>query len=398
MDFLFGTVKNRRRRRILVLVTAAMFADAVFFALITPLLPDYRDELSLSQLQVGLLFAAHPIGTVICAPLAARLVGRFGARMTMTVGLIALGAGTIVFGFAASLALLALCRFVQGGSAALVWCGGLARLRDVAPPERRGAALGLAGSAAGAGALFGPALAALTLVFSIEATLLVLGILTLVLCAALHSSGELEDEQHGAGEEPAGPLAAGPRYGLARPLGVIVVCGTVFGAVAALAPLRLDDLGASIAAISVLFALAAAGEAVASPFAGHLSDRVGRMSPIRGCLLLAMPMLALQALTGSAWVLGATVVLCGAAIASLWPLGTALLADESGDRSRSPAGVFAASVVAWSSGLAGGSLLAAALAQEAGDAVAYGALIAACAASLISLAGVGRGAEPALEG
>ena len=92
-----------------------------------------------------------------------------------------------------------------------------------------------------------------------------------------------------------------------------------------------------------------------------------------------MPALAMQAITGSPWVLGFTVFVAGGVIASLWPLGTALLADESGGRNRSPAGVFAASVVAWSAGLACGSLAGAALAQEAGDGAAYGLLIAACA-------------------
>jgi len=379
--------KLNNPRSVVALVTAAMFLDASFFALITPLLPHYSDELGLSQLQVGLLFAAHPAGTLLSAPLAATLVARLGARTTMTFGLIALGAGTIVFGFAGSLALLAACRFVQGGSAALVWCGGLARLRDVAPPERRGAALGLAGSAAGAGSLFGPVLAALTVVVSIEVVLLALGALSLVLCAVLHATGELAGERRAPeAEQPAAGGAAAGRYGVGRPLGVIVVCGVVFGAVAALAPLRLDHLGVGVTAIAVLFALTAAGEAIASPLTGHLSDRIGRIPPIRACLLLAIPMLALQAITGSAWVLGFTVFVAGGVIASLWPLGTALLADESGERQRSPAGVFAASVVAWSAGLACGSLAGAALAQEAGDGVAYGVLIAACALSLVSLA------------
>jgi MFS family permease len=388
---IFLVKRLNNSRSVVALVVAAMFLDASFFALITPLLPHYSDELGLSQLQVGLLFAAHPVGTLVCAPLAATLVARLGARRTMTLGLIALGAGTIVFGFAASLGLLAFCRFVQGGSAALVWCGGLARLRDVAPPERRGAALGLAGSAAGAGSLFGPALAALTVVVSIEAVLLVLGLLSLVLCAVLHATGELAGERRDPEAEQPIPTGGGAgRYGVGRPLGVIVVCGIVFGAVAALAPLRLDHLGVGVTAIAVLFALTAAGEAIASPLTGHLSDRVGRIPPIRACLLVAMPALAVQAITGSAWVLGFTVFVAGGVIASLWPLGTALLADESGDRNRSPAGVFAASVVAWSAGLGCGSLAAAALAQEAGDGAAYGVLIAACALALLSLAGPSR--------
>jgi MFS family permease len=385
-----------RRGTVVALVTAAMFIDAVFFALIAPLLPHYSDQLGLSKLEVGLLFAAHPAGTLLCAPLAAVLVRRVGARTTMALGLVALGLATIVFGFAASLGLLAFCRFIQGASAALVWCAGLARLRDVAPPERRGAALGLAGSAAGAGSLFGPGFAALSVVLSTEAVLLVLGLLALGLCAALHSAGELPAEGRDSSAEARPTSADVPLAGIARPLVVIVVCGVVFGAVATLAPLQLAHLGVGVVGVAAVFGLSALGEMVAAPLAGHFSDLVGRIPPIRLSLLVAIPLLALQAVAGSAWVLGVAVALTAAVIASLWPLGTALLADESGERSGSPAGVFAASVVAWSGGLAAGSLLCGALAEGPGEGAAYAVLVAACALALLSLATVPRRPAAAL--
>lgn len=384
------TGEEPRRGAVVALVTAAMFIDAVFFALIAPLLPGYAEQLGLSKLEVGVLFAAHPAGTLLCAPLAALLVRRAGARTTMALGLVALGAATIVFGFAASLVLLLVCRFVQGGSAALVWCAGLARLRDVAPPERRGAALGLAGSAAGAGSLFGPGFAALSTVLSIELVLLVLGLLALALCAALQSAGELPGEGSASTVEEERPGAERALAGVVRPLVVIVVCGTVFGAVATLAPLQLAHLGVGVAGVAAVFALSALGEMVAAPLAGHLSDLIGRIPPIRLILLVAIPLLALQAVTGSAWVMGAAVAITAAVIASLWPLGTALLSDESGERSGSPAGVFAASVVAWSGGLATGSLLCGAIAEGPGEGAAYAVLALACALALLSLGTASR--------
>ncbi|HUC01257.1 MAG TPA: MFS transporter [Solirubrobacterales bacterium] len=389
--------REPRRGLVVVLVTAAMFIDAVFFAVIAPLLPHYSETLGLSHLEVGLLFAAHPAGTLLCAPFAAALVRRGSARMTMTLGLAGLGVGSIVFGFADSLALLAGCRFVQGASAAMVWCAGLARLQNAAPPERRGAVLGLAGSAAGAGSLLGPAFAALSAVASIEAVLLALGAVTLGLCFALHAAGEMSGERAAEAPGTARPASGSERRRTAAAIAVIVVCGTVFGAVATLAPLRLADLGAGVTAIAAAFALSAVGEMFAAPLAGHYSDRVGRLRPIRICLLAALPLLALQALTGSAWILGAAVALIGAIIASLWPLGTAFLADESVRRNGSPAGVFAVSVVAWSGGLAGGSLLCGALAEGAGTDLAYVALIVACALALLVLAPVSVPRAPAPE-
>ncbi len=376
------------RRPMTLLITAAMFADAVFYALIAPLLPHYSEQLSLDHLQVGLLVGAHPAGTVACAAIAARLVRGRGAAITITLGLISLGLATIVFGVANSLPLLAACRFVQGASAAMVWCGGLARLQAIAPPERQGAALGLAGSAAGAGSLFGPALAALSVVISIQALLLTLGALTLLLAATLYSAGELPGERRF--EEPGGRPSrslAQAAAEMARPVGVIVACGAVLGATATLAPLRLADLGAGLVLIAAAFALSALGEIFASPFAGHISDQVGRMPPMRLSLVLAIPLLAIQGATDSAWLMIVAVALTGAVIASLWPLATALLADESSRWEGSAAGVFATSVVAFSSGLAAGSVLCGALAGSAGEGAAYSALVLVCVISLASLMG-----------
>jgi MFS family permease len=374
-----------------------MFVDAVFFALIAPLLPHYSDQLGLGQLEVGLLFAAHPFGTVTCAALAAWLVHRRGASLTMTIGLVSLGAATIVFGLADSLGLLAACRFVPGASAALVWCAGLARLQAAAPPHRRGAALGLAGSAAGAGSLFGPVFAGFGSLTSVAGTLVVLGVFALGLAAALYAAGELPGERAtlAAGSGKVGEGGGWIRPELLRPLGLTLVCGAVFGAVATLAPLRLADLGAGAALIAVAFAVSAAGEIIASPFAGHVSDQVGRVPVLRLCLLLAIPTLLAQAFTDSAWSMGLAVALSGASVASMWPLATALLADESSRENRPATGVFAASVVAWSSGLAAGSLLCGALAESAGDGVAYSALVAICLLALVALATAPSAGKPA---
>jgi MFS family permease len=373
-----------------------MFVDAVFFALIAPLLPHYSEQLGLGQLEVGLLFAAHPFGTLACAAPAAWLVRRRGAALPMTLGLISLGLATIVFGLSASLPLLLACRFVQGASAALVWCAGLARLQAAAPPHRRGAALGLAGSAAGAGSLFGPVFAGLGSLTSVAGILVVLGVLALMLAAALYVAGELPGEHEafaGSGKGEAGGSWIRPE--LLRPLALTLVCGTVFGAVATLAPLRLADLGAGAILIAAAFALSALGEIVASPFAGHLSDRVGRVPVLRLCLVLAVPLLLAQAFTGSAWSMGLAVALTGASVASMWPLATALLADETSRHNRPAAGVFAASVVAWSSGLAVGSLLCGARAESAGDGVAYSALVAICLLGLVALATAPRAGKTA---
>ena len=71
------------------------------------------------------------------------------------------------------------------------------------------------------------------------------------------------------------------------------------GTLEVLVPLRMDDLGASGAAIGAVFLVAAAGEAVLSPWSGRLSDRHGRLAPIRVGLAGAVVMAVLLPLPGT---------------------------------------------------------------------------------------------------
>jgi MFS family permease len=370
---------SRGARTVIALVTAAMFADATFYAVIAPLLPHYRDALSLRHFEVALLFAAHPAGTVLAALPAALLVDSRGPALAMT------------FGLVTSLPILVACRLVQGASAALVWCAGLARLQGVVAPGRRGAALGLAGAAAGAGSLSGPAFAALSTVIGIEATLICLGALGLGLALALYSVGELPGERHDRTPVSQDRSHFGGRSFFRaeamRPAGVILICGAVLGAVSTIAPLRLADLGAGVAVIAAAFGLSAFGEVLISPTVGHLSDRVGRTLPIRLALATAVPLLFVIGFAGSIPVTMLAVALNGSVVAVLWPLGTALLSDRSGRLGRSPAEVFAVSVIAWSAGLGGGSLLCGTVAGLLGNGAGLAILAVPCLLALVLLGG-----------
>ena len=51
-------------RRLLILASAMVFFDVVFFSAIAPLLPDYVSELGLSKAQAGVLSASYAAGTL----------------------------------------------------------------------------------------------------------------------------------------------------------------------------------------------------------------------------------------------------------------------------------------------------------------------------------------------
>ena len=64
-------------RRLLLLGSTVVFLDVVFYTAITPLLPDYVDDLGLSKAAAGVLSAAYAAGTLI-ASLPAGLDGGAG--------------------------------------------------------------------------------------------------------------------------------------------------------------------------------------------------------------------------------------------------------------------------------------------------------------------------------
>ena len=66
---------------------------------------------------------------------------------------------------------------------------------------------------------------------------------------------------------------------IATGMWIVILVGLMFGTLDVLAPLRLDELGASAAAIGATFVASGALEATMSPYFGRLSDRHGRVLP-----------------------------------------------------------------------------------------------------------------------
>ena len=74
-------------RRLLLLASAIVFIDAMFFAAIVPLLPQFADEFDLSKTGAGILAAAYPAGTLIGSLPGGWIAARLGVRATVVVGL-----------------------------------------------------------------------------------------------------------------------------------------------------------------------------------------------------------------------------------------------------------------------------------------------------------------------
>jgi MFS family permease len=369
-------------RKLLLLASAVVLVDTSFYAAITPLLPDLTEQFGLSKAGAGVLAAAYPVGTFAGGLPGGWMAARVGVRQTVLLGLTLMTVASVAFAFAETVVLLDIARFVQGVGGAASWAGAMGWIAGAAPREKRGELIGSAMGAAIAGALFGPVLGVLADVVGHQAVFCGVGVVGVGLIVwtlrtpgvAPAGDGSLRGLWHS--------LADGQvRTGLV----LITVPGLLFGTLSVLGPLRLDELGASAAAIGATWLLAAAFEAVVSPLAGRFSDRRGRLAPLLGGLVGGAITFALLPWPDSAVVLALLVVLGSPVIGLLWAPSMALLSDGAEAVGLEQGLAFGLMNLTWATGQSVGDLGGAKLGQVAGDEVAYLVLAAICIAAFAVL-------------
>jgi predicted MFS family arabinose efflux permease len=362
-------------RRLALLTGAVVFVDTLFYAVVTPLLPAYQEELRLSKAQAGILAGAYPAGTFVFSLPAGWLAARWGARPVVFLGLSLMAVSSVVFGFAQEAWLLDLARFTQGVGGACSWAGALGWLVALAPAERRGELIGTTMGAAIVGALLGPAFGALAQgvgtvpVFSLAA----------VLAAVLAACSLRVPAPERIGTSDARSLlraARDPR--VAGGMALTALPGVLFAAIGVLGPLRLDALGAGSLAIGATFIAASACEAVSSPLVGRASDRLGRIAPIRLGLICAAPVLVVLPHPQTAWVVAGLIVLVAPAIGASWAPAMAMLADGAEGLGVNAAMGFSLMNAAWGIGHVTGGAGGGALGDAVGDIAAFAALSGLC--------------------
>ena len=355
-------------RRLLLLASAVVFVDTVFYAAITPLLPTYVEQLDITKSQAGVLAAAYPAGTFLGALPGGWLAARAGVRPTTLVGLALMAVTSVVFAFGESLVVLDTARFVQGVAGAMTWAGALGWLIGESPRERRGELIGSAMGVAIVGSLFGPVLGALAAELGPEAVFSSVGVVAVGLMVwALRTPARL----------PSPPPRLGALIETVRDrsvqLGIwlMIIPGLMFGTLNVLGPLRLDALGAGTAAIAGCFLAASALEAVVAPVAGRISDRRGRRAPAIVGLASSAVVMALLPWPDVAWQLAVLIVLAAPAIGILWSPAIATMSDGAERHGIEQAIAFAFVNVAWALGQTAGAAGSARLADAAGDRVPF---------------------------
>ncbi len=373
--------------RLLAIVCTVIFVDTALFGAIIPLVPEFATGFELSKAETGLLVAGYGAGAMLGGIPGGALSARIGPKNAVVLGLVVLALSSVAFAIAGSPLALGLGRFAQGLSSALTWAGALAWLVARVPRERRGAVLGTAFSFAVVGFVCGPFIGGVAALVSIRWTFVACGGVAAMLALAA------------ARQRPAGVEALdlpSLRRAIADPafvaaLWLSLLPAFAFGMFDVLVPLALDDAGFGVATITAVFVVAGLTEAAVNPIAGHISDRRGRLGPIRFGLAASAIVAALLAAASAPWALIALMVTAAITFGSFYAPGISLVSVRAERAALSQSLGFGVMNTAWALGALLGPLVGGTLASSVGDGAAYLVTAGACAATFLALVAAAPG-------
>lgn len=360
------------------IVAAVIFLDTLFYSAVAPLLPEYAARFSLSDGMVGILVASYAVANLIAALPSSSLVNRFGIKATLFTGLLLLSGSCLLFGFAQHVEVLIGARFVQGLGGALAWTAGISWISADAGPKRRGEAIGGVVSAAVIGIIVGPAIGALAAEIGIGITFSAVAVIALLV--ALWSTFVPAPKPLGTRIREVLGRGRGPLW---FAVWLVTLPALLAGCLEVVLPLELDEFGASALAIGAIFTGSAIVEAAVGPFIGRISDRRGRLFPLRIGLIATTFLVLALGLANSVPTVAVGLTLVFLALQLFWTPGMALVADICDHLGLDQGITGALTNLAWAGGAAIGSLAAGGLAEVAGRGYTYGLLVLVCGGSAV---------------
>ena len=133
--------------RPVVLLIFVTFAALLGFQLLLSVVPLYADEAGGGSSGAGLATAAFMLSTVLTQIQMPRVLDRFGYRRSLAAGLLSLGVPALFYAYAGTLVPILAVTLARGVGFGIVTVVFAALIVELAPPGRRGEALGLLGLA-----------------------------------------------------------------------------------------------------------------------------------------------------------------------------------------------------------------------------------------------------------
>lgn len=136
--------------------SATLFFFVGFYTLLVPM-PLYLERIGLPDWQIGVVMGAFGIASLVGRPLAGGLTDSWGPRPVILFGTLSLAFGAVGVGLTESAWLLFGLRILQSAGYVAFTTASTSLISDLAPVERRGAALALFGIAANVAITLTPA-------------------------------------------------------------------------------------------------------------------------------------------------------------------------------------------------------------------------------------------------
>jgi MFS family permease len=159
----------------------------------------------------------------------------------------------------------------------------------------------------------------------------------------------------------------------------------LFGVLAVLAPLHLSAAGWGAAAIGAVWLVGAALETVQAPLVGRLSDRRGRLFPVRFALAGGAAVSVLLAVGFRPLVYAPLIVLASLAYGVLFTPGFALIADGADEVGLVQGMAFGVMNAAWALGAMIGPAAGGAIASATGDWIPFVLAAGLCLTTLVAV-------------
>ncbi|GAA4871122.1 MFS transporter [Pseudonocardia benzenivorans] len=358
-------------------LVAAAFVIAIGFGLVAPALPAFARSFDVGVTAVSLVISLFAVFRLGFAPVAGRLVSRFGELRVYVTGLTISAVSSLLCAFAANYPQLLFFRAFGGIGSTMFTVSAISLLVRLAPPAARGRASGAWATGFLLGNIAGPLLGGLLIGFGLRVPFLVYAAAVVI---ALLLTGVMLRGRTGApvssdpDAEPSATFGQAMRHPTYRAaLASSFANGwAVFGVRVAMVPLFVVEvLREGDAWAGYALAVFAVGNAATLLLSGRWADRAGRKPPVIAGLVVSAIGTAALGLAGSLPLFLAISLVCGVGSGLVNPAMTAAVADVIGVRARGGT-VLAGFQMAGDLGAIAGPLVAGAVAEQVGYGWAFG--------------------------
>ena len=293
---------------ILTALFALTFTTSAQFLIVTPLLPEIRDQLGVAESYLGLLVTSYAIGVGVFSLIAGPVSDYLGRRIILLVGSIGMSLALLAHGLAYSFELLLLVRLLAGCASGLMAGATVAYVGDAFPYAMRGRANGIIAAGFATGQILGiPAGAALGEIgYRIPFTSFGVAVGAAALLIAFfvpQPDVELADRLSVRSAAVSyGKLLL--RVDTAASAASFMIMFLGVSLFITYLPTWLNaKFGVSPTQVATLFVVGGLANLIMGPIAGALSDRFGRkVLIVFGCTCMGLLMAAVPWLTFSFWI------------------------------------------------------------------------------------------------